>query len=124
MSDILERLDTRWPAEYALQPTTTAARKDVIEIQRLKADARDEIKRLREALVVVNANAERFEREWYLRGDELEQLHTAGDNVIKAFKRLGREKDEAVLQIIKVNCEIAMLALDVALKPRPTSDTF
>lgn len=34
----------------------------------------DEIERLRAALTKANAQAERFEREWYLRGDEIEQL--------------------------------------------------
>lgn len=36
--------------------------------------ALDEIERLRAALTKANAQAERFEREWYLRGDEIEQL--------------------------------------------------
>lgn len=33
-----------------------------------------EIERLRAALTEANAQTERFEREWYLRGDEIEQL--------------------------------------------------
>ena len=33
-----------------------------------------ENERLRAALTKANAQAERFEREWYLRGDEIEQL--------------------------------------------------
>jgi len=33
------------------------------------------IERLRTALATANANHERFEREWYLRGDEIERLH-------------------------------------------------
>lgn len=47
MSDILKRLRTVWPADFELQPKTAAERKNVIEIQRLKADAADEIDRLR-----------------------------------------------------------------------------
>ena len=39
-------------------------------IERLLA----EVERLREALTAANAQAERFEREWYLRGDEVERL--------------------------------------------------
>ena len=34
----------------------------------------DDIRALREALTAANAQAERFEREWYLRGDEVERL--------------------------------------------------
>jgi len=33
-----------------------------------------EVGRLTSALMVANANHERFEREWYLRGDEIERL--------------------------------------------------
>ena len=36
--------------------------------------AADEIERLRVCLSKANEQAEHFEREWYLRGDELEQL--------------------------------------------------
>ena len=38
------------------------------------ADCKREIERLREALTAANAQAEHFEREWYLRGDEIERL--------------------------------------------------
>lgn len=47
MTDILARLCTIWSAEFELQPKTAAERRNVIEIQRLKADAADEIQRLR-----------------------------------------------------------------------------
>ena len=40
-------------------------------------DARDEIARLTAALAAANASHERYEREWYLRGDELERLQAA-----------------------------------------------
>lgn len=42
-------------------------------LDRLKA-AEAENERLREALTAANAQAEHFEREWYLRGDEIERL--------------------------------------------------
>ena len=45
--DIIERLQSVWPARFELQPKTPAERKNVIEIQTLKADAANEIKRLR-----------------------------------------------------------------------------
>ena len=38
-------------------------------------DAQAEIERLTACLKTANANAEKFEREWYLRGDEIEALH-------------------------------------------------
>ncbi len=40
----------------------------------LKIDADIEIERLRAALKKANEQAERFEREWYLRGDAIEAL--------------------------------------------------
>jgi hypothetical protein len=47
---------------------------------RAKLDAQDaEIARLTAALKRANDQAEHFEREWYLRGDELEQLRKASD---------------------------------------------
>ena len=39
----------------------------------------DEVARLRAALEKANANAERFEREWYLRGDAIERAIDAWD---------------------------------------------
>jgi hypothetical protein len=47
---------------------------------RAALDAKDvEIARLTAALKRANDQAEHFEREWYLRGDELEQLRKASD---------------------------------------------
>lgn len=46
-------------------------------------DCKREIKRLREALTEANAQAEHFEREWYLRGDEIERLRS-GRNELEA----------------------------------------
>lgn len=46
--------------------TADACRKAIAEIERLQT-----------ALATANANHERFEREWYLRGDEIERLQTA-----------------------------------------------
>ena len=37
-------------------------------------EAADEIERLTQALKKANDQAEHFEREWYLRGDEIERL--------------------------------------------------
>lgn len=39
--------------------------------------AADEIERLTQCLATANANHERFEREWYLRGDEIERHEEA-----------------------------------------------
>ena len=43
-------------------------------VYRPAAEAANEIERLTAALATANANAERFERGWYLRGDALEKL--------------------------------------------------
>jgi hypothetical protein len=44
------------------------------ELEALKAELERENKRLAEALANANEQAERFERLWYLRGDEIERL--------------------------------------------------
>jgi hypothetical protein len=79
---LVERLRTVWP-DWSLRPTTSEDRKCVIEIQRLKADAADEIERLtteRDMLVVdvdrcykmllseANVKTALFEAENILRG--------------------------------------------------------
>lgn len=56
--------------EQTIQDVAMIARNGidrVIELER-------ENKRLAEALANANEQAERFEREWYLRGDEIERL--------------------------------------------------
>ena len=44
-----------------------------------------EIERLRAALKTANSQTEHFEREWYLRGDELERLRTALHALVNAL---------------------------------------
>lgn len=41
----------------------------------------DEIERLRAALAKANDQAEHFEREWYLRGDEIERLRADAERL-------------------------------------------
>lgn len=58
------------PTEQSIQDVAMIARNGidrVIELER-------ENKRLTDALIKANAQAEHFEREWYLRGDEIERL--------------------------------------------------
>jgi len=50
----------------------------VIELER-------ENQRLTEALLKANAQAEHFEREWYLRGDEIEHLRELSDEMFSAM---------------------------------------
>ena len=45
------------------------------------AEAADEIERLQAGMKTVNANAERHERLWYLRGDEIERLREMVDRL-------------------------------------------
>ena len=40
---------------------------------------------MREALANANEQAERFEREWYLRGDEIERLQEVSDEMFAAM---------------------------------------
>lgn len=74
MIDILERLDTTWPADFELQPKTSAERKNVIEMQRLKADAADEIARLRVNEKASIATVRKWAAERVEMVDKLERL--------------------------------------------------
>lgn len=46
----------------------------LFDCSKLQGEAADEIERLQQCLAIANSNHERFEREWYLRGDEIERL--------------------------------------------------
>ena len=59
----------------------------------------DEIERLTVALEKANSNAERFEREWYLRGDALEWY---ADEVRSLAKNMIDKQDDAVLASVTV----------------------
>lgn len=63
--------------ERSIQDVAMIARNGidrVIELER-------ENKRLTDALIKANAQAEHFEREWYLRGDEVERLRKLSDEM-------------------------------------------
>lgn len=47
-----------------------------------------EIERLQAALATANANHERFEREWYLRGDEIERLQAENARYVETIRKL------------------------------------
>ena len=67
--------------EQTIQDVAMIARNGidrVIELER-------ENKRLAEALANANEQAERFEREWYLRGDEIERLQEVSDEMFAAM---------------------------------------
>lgn len=51
-----------------------AATDELRRLYELHVLYQDKVQRLTAALVKANAQAEHFEREWYLRGDELERL--------------------------------------------------
>lgn len=57
-------------------------------IPALAGDYVAEIERLRVQLKAANANHERFEREWYLRGDEIERLQQENAGLIHDNERL------------------------------------
>jgi hypothetical protein len=80
--------------EQTIQDVAMIARNGidrVIELER-------ENKRLAEALANANEQAERFEREWYLRGDEIERLQEvseeAADKLEADAQEIERLKDE------------------------------
>ena len=67
--------------EQAIQDVAMIARNGidrVIELER-------ENKRLTECLQKANAQVEHFEREWYLRGDEIECLRELSDEMFSAM---------------------------------------
>lgn len=72
----------------------------VIELER-------ENKRVTEALLKANTSTEHFEREWYLRGDEIERLRELSDEMFSAMT--------AALLLAPHNCG-AYRVLDDAIK--------
>jgi len=60
------------------------------------AAATDEVERLTAALANANSQAEHFEREWYLRGDEVERLAAAA--ALAQREPLTDEQINAILQ--------------------------
>lgn len=60
MSDILDDLDSPWPAYYALQPKNSSERYDVIHAQEVKRQAAVEIRRLREQVSALAEQNEKF----------------------------------------------------------------
>lgn len=56
MSDILDDLDSPWPADYALQPKNSSERFDVIHAQEVKRQAADEIRGLREQVAALTSD--------------------------------------------------------------------
>lgn len=63
------------PTEQAIQDVAMIARNGIDRVMELDR----ENKRLVEALAKANEQAEHFEREWYLRGDEIERLRGLSD---------------------------------------------
>jgi len=84
MSDILPKVQT-W-ARIAGEHESGVADVDAETLR----DAAFEIERLRASLKAVNANAEQFEREWYLRGDEIERLQIDITEFTEAADELGQ----------------------------------
>lgn len=74
-----DRLDKAWHAKHDSMVKAEASHRDYFDksqrrMQELRGAPEKENERLTESLKRANANAERFEREWYLRGDEIESL--------------------------------------------------
>lgn len=65
------------PTEQAIQDVAMIARNGIDRVIELES----ENKRLTECLAKANAQAEHFEREWYLRGDEIERLESLCDEM-------------------------------------------
>lgn len=67
--------------EQAIQDVAMIARNGIDRV----IDLERENKRLAEVLANANEQAERFEREWYLRGDEIERLQEVSDEMFAAM---------------------------------------
>jgi D-alanine-D-alanine ligase-like ATP-grasp enzyme len=80
MSDIVDRL----------REAAYSGALDILIAHRFLAEAADEIERLQSALKTANDQTEHFEREWYLRGDDIEQLRAERD-ALKADAERWRE---------------------------------
>lgn len=84
--NIVDDLTAKWMAEkeradYAWRNTRTIEAARAEEMRKRDA-AEAENTRLRAALKKANDQAEHFEREWYLRGDEIERLRTLAKAVL------------------------------------------
>jgi predicted RNase H-like HicB family nuclease len=71
-----------------------------------------EVERLTGCLAAANASTERFEREWYLRGDEAERLTKERDDVAddlnmqrREFDRMRERQQELLLTIRRLSAE-------------------
>lgn len=89
--------------EQTIQDVAMIARNGIDRVTKLE----QENKRLTEAIQKANAQAEHFEREWYLRGDELERLRELSDEIFSAMA--------AALLLAPHNCG-AYRVLDDAIK--------
>ena len=113
MTDLISRLRALSRHEH---DDLTIGDEAAYEIARLRVDhaaamaAMDEkIERLTACLKKANDQAEHFEREWYLRGDEIERLRAALRNLL--------DMDVAYMRGPKV--EEAVEAARAALKEKP-----
>ena len=73
MTDLISRLRARQRVTTS-NSTGESGYNQIITTDPLCQEAADEIERLTQALKKANDQAEHFEREWYLRGDEIERL--------------------------------------------------
>jgi DNA repair exonuclease SbcCD ATPase subunit len=96
---------------------------------RLKSKLQDEIERLTAALATANKNHEHFEREWYLRGDEIERL-TARNAVLEAVMKAAGDyqqyQDDETFQALDDAIALALAAQEDLTQPSPlkTVDSF
>ena len=68
----------------------------------------DEIDRLTACLKKANSQTEHFEREWYLRGDEIERLQAAADALQRdadRYKQLVQMTDRGCYQLMYWNTD-------------------
>lgn len=75
--ELLQQLKA-WQEQAGSAPSESHADMDVAKrLLRHGIEALTEISLLRECLKKANEQTEHFEREWYLRGDEIERLRAA-----------------------------------------------
>lgn len=88
---LVERLRRR--AHNGIEPMHELARLDMLE-------ASAEIERLSAALAKANDLAERFEREWYLRGDEIERLREHAVILAETARQVEQERCARIVERI------------------------
>lgn len=92
---LAECLDREWAGDALTYDTALEA---AAELRRLHT----ELERLTDALRRANGMAEHFERHWYLRGDQIEELLAVAEDFSSAMNLLAMRQGLTVLEIAEL----------------------